>query len=278
MAKTYERALLDELARIPWLNGPTGQGFVGSVGRAQDAELRALKDGVLMRNPLDAPPDALPYLARDRGILRAPSESDAAFAARLDNAHNIWYWAGSRDGILSVFEPLLLPIPDGFTSATETSPPASPLVRVWDIARLGGAYWHHGSPMAPWYSKCLVVIDSRNGPWTTDGTFADPGTFDAVNLVGSTITVAELQYMRRMIRVLKAPSSYPIHIAVVLEGDAMMGFLPDGQETIGDDTGTFGDTSQVVFLRVGHVEHEAVLWGGYEGTFGDPGVFEAFEE
>lgn len=273
---TFERARLDELALVPWLDGPNGRAVAGATGRAQDAELVKLRDAVRMRAPLEAPSDALPYLGRDRMLLQAPGESSSAYAARLDNAHNIWYWAGARDGIVSVFEPFF--VDQDFTSASATAPPSSTLIKVWDIASLGGPWWNNGDPSCPWYSKSVVFLDSREGPWATDGAFGDPGTFGDEGLVGSTITERELTYMRQMIRRLKAPGSYPTYIAVVLAGDSTVGFLPNGKETLGDEDGTFGDTDAVAFLRVGHAMGEGVLWGGSpDGTFGDPGDHTTFE-
>jgi hypothetical protein len=159
------------------------------------------------------------------------------------------------------------------------TPPSCPRCAVLDYGTLGGPWWAGGDVAHPWWSRVVIVIDSRNAMWGTDGTFANEGTFDEDGLIGSTITAADARYIGRQIRTWKAVASYPYYLAVVLEGDGMVGFLPEGYETLADDAGTFGDEHQEVFIRLGHTANEGVLWGlSPDGTFGDDGVFDAFIE
>lgn len=297
-----------------WLSGPVARAYQGGCGADQDDAWEAMKAAIKLRwamrgciKPSDD--EGLAYAGEIRRIDRAPGEDGARYLERLGRAHEIWYWAGTSAGLLQAFEPYFAPIEGGFVGARgetiwldaerdadliarqrglgRVSPerwikhyaPSSTRVQVWDYGSLGGPWWANGDAAHPWWSRVVVVLDSRDGPWTTDGTFADPGTFADDGLIGSTITQFELYNMRAAVRRFKQYSAYPFYIAVVLEGDGLIGFLPSGEETINDDAlATFGDEHEVVFLRMGHAQGEGVLWGlSPEGTFGDPGTFDTIE-
>ena len=83
----FEKALLEELAAIPWIDDASAQGSASAIGADHDTALRELKDAVLMREPLLAPSDALVHLGRDRLILRAPVEGHAQYGPRLDKVN-----------------------------------------------------------------------------------------------------------------------------------------------------------------------------------------------
>jgi hypothetical protein len=301
------------LAQIKtWLDGPQARAYEGAYGADEDEALLDRTAAVKLRWPLpdciDASDDlALYHAGEHRRIERAPDEPGALYRGRLERAPLFWYWAGTAAGLMLVFEPFF---PATFTPPTEelrhldpvrdatmiaiqrskgrvdphlwtaATPPASTSIFVHDLATLGGPYWANGDAAHPWWSKVIVFLDSRSGPWTTDGTFADAGTFGDPGLIGSTITEFDLAYMQSMMRRVKAPSSYPFYVAVILEGDGTIGFLPDGLETFGDDNGVFGDVTQVSFLRIGHCDGEGVLYGvSPDGTFNDDlGGFVSFED
>lgn len=211
MAKTFEQTFIEELRRVPWLAGHDGEAIVGALGAQQDIELRALKDAVLMRCPLEAPSDALSLLALDRMLLRAPPESNADFVLRLDRAHDIWEQGGTSKGIVELFKPY------GFTSAT---------VQFLRNCEVGGA-WDGNEA---WFSRAYGLVDSRDGYWDYDGEWEeDPGSDvwsedENAETWDSTATVPDLRYLRAATRLLKSPDSYPVTIAVWLSTHQM----PDG--------------------------------------------------
>ncbi len=102
-----------------WLKtqGPTilrrtnGQALSGETGGALDDQVNRLRQGLLARFPtkgnVDAygvfgppPTDALDEQLADRGLRRGPGESDADAGARVQNAWDIWPFAGSHWGVL----------------------------------------------------------------------------------------------------------------------------------------------------------------------------------
>lgn len=85
------------------LQGPVGTAFESAFGAMKDAQLARLVASVKAKFPGIGPADALASIGADRGMPRGGSESDAAYAARLLNAWNIWPWAGTAYGVLQAF-------------------------------------------------------------------------------------------------------------------------------------------------------------------------------
>jgi len=94
-----------------WILGPQGKALARTTGAAYDAQRDRILQAVLARFPtagqLDtsgqlqiAPSDALDEIGADRQLPRGPGESDAAYAARLQAAWDIWPFAGSHYGVL----------------------------------------------------------------------------------------------------------------------------------------------------------------------------------
>jgi len=82
---------------------PTGQAFQGALGDVEDSLIDRAKQSVKARFPLLAPPDGLTALGVERQLPRGPSEATATYAARLQNAWNLWPWAGTPYGLLRAF-------------------------------------------------------------------------------------------------------------------------------------------------------------------------------
>lgn len=257
MAKTYEQTLTEEIVRVPWLGGETGRALAGAIGKRQDAEDRALKDAVLMKCPSLAPVDALPLLAVDRMLRRAPVESNAALALRLDQAQDIWDSGGTAAGIAAVFAPY------GFTSAT---------VQVLRNCQVSGN-WDGNEG---WHSRVFVFLDSTSGPFHTDGNWEeDPGSDvwsedENGDTWDSSATVPDLRYFRASVRDLKSDDAYPVTIAVWLPGVLPDGYWdsPGGEwpEDDGDAGGAvWAEDGSPLYWTLGNVwGQEAWLSGGVD--------------
>lgn len=262
MTKSFKDGRLDELADVPWLESELSQGTSAAVGDAQDAELALLKDGIKARFPLLAPADALPYLANDRGILQAPGESSDAFAVRLSHAPSLGYWLGTKQAILSIFEPF------GLAEYQPGEPGgwASTQVQVFNNDEIT---WDDNKD---WFSRVFILIDSRDGPWLTDGVWPEFPVVgdnweegeDVQSTWDSTATVAQLAYIRSSIRKVKSDHAYPAMIGVWLSA------LPDGYWNSNgtyDDGGNWApetDQSQTLYWIIGHTWGEEQFLGGLE--------------
>ena len=88
----------------PWLRGPRGEAFLAGLGEQLDAEAIRIIEARDVRYPLLAPVDALPRLAWERRMERYPGEIEAAHRNRLARAHEVWRWAGTEPGVLTLAE------------------------------------------------------------------------------------------------------------------------------------------------------------------------------
>jgi hypothetical protein len=239
-----------------YVGNATGQAYQGALGALDDAELDVLKDGIDARLPIYAPHDAYPLLGADRGLLRAPIENEQAYVARLEQAHDIRYWDGTKPAIQQILAPY------GITAA-------QCIVHDncdgdWDGNR-------------EWFSRFFVLVDvTTNGYFATDGNWNDNGTYDDGGLWDSTISQADARYWRRSIRGLKAPASYPVVLAFVkVFGDGLW-------DSIGsyDDGGNWDDANAptVFFITIGHVWGEELWLGGDDGNWDAPEIWQDFEE
>src|SRR5437016_3183615 len=93
-------AFLQQLP-IPWLVGNTnGKNWAAATGSVLDDQVSQIKQAIKARMTLLAPADALPHIAHERGLIQGPTESNTAFALRLQDAWRAWSYAGTPLGIL----------------------------------------------------------------------------------------------------------------------------------------------------------------------------------
>jgi hypothetical protein len=86
-------------ATVDYLKGKWGGRWITALGNETNKLTTWAKDGVKSRMPTIAPSGALQYLSRERGIERAPGESDASFRIRLHAAWDTWKWSGTDLGV-----------------------------------------------------------------------------------------------------------------------------------------------------------------------------------
>lgn len=83
-----------------WLRRYYGRQFMRTLGLLKDDTANRARRAVLARMPKLAPADALASIASERGLVRAPGETQANFAQRLANAWDRWTWSGTAHGLL----------------------------------------------------------------------------------------------------------------------------------------------------------------------------------
>ena len=264
-----------------WLDGEQGRGYVGALGAQQDDAWDDYRAAIKLRWPLEgcidpSDDDALYHAGETRQILRAPVvEEGFEYRDRLYGSHERWYWAGTKSGTLNVFEPyftpgLFTPCRLEYTHLEDGSlfykhhPPATSMVRIFDFSDL-----EQVGPIGPGddfdhYSRAIVCVDSSVlGPWFPDGALDDVGGYDDGGLWDTTMTVADVQYILRMIRRWKGPTCYPVFVAVRLFEGLPFWCSPG----FWDDGGSWEDepTSDPLYITVGHVWHEEAGLGGWLG-------------
>lgn len=232
-------------ARLPdWLNDEQGRAFGESFGRVKDFAIDLMQQAVLSRYPTEARPDALPLIAATRMIYRAPPETDAAFAERLIRAPDIWEWAGTPTGIISVFEPY------GFDALTCL------VLSNYQIILDG---------LDEWYSRFILLC----GPtyWEVDtkwDTPVDTWAEESDETWDSTATIRDLDYLRLSVRRMKSDDSYPVFIGVELIGGTSDGIWDSPTSGVWDVPGAvWSDTDDgIVYWPLGRIWGDEVYYGG----------------
>ena len=276
-----------------WLQGPIGLGYEAGVGRVEDSSLAIAKEAAKIGLPLDGcidPADdaALEAQALNDKIARAPNEAGLDFRNRLNNAHNLWYWAGTKSAYYNVFEPYA-PIGMHIPAACEQirdaegnlflaqTPSSSDWIQVYNNHEIG-ADWDGNTE---WFSRVFIHADSHteDGPFTTDGLWDDPGVWDDGRLWNCNLTELDAKYIRYQTRRWKAGSAYPVTVALWLYDTTTGGSNPtDGfwcSPGNWDDPGNWAadPTEDPVFLTIGNVWHQEAGLGGWIG-FASPQLYD----
>ncbi len=187
-----------------WLQGPYGSSWLGGLGKTKDFYTELLRQAVKARFPISGPPDACGYMGDERGIDRGTTESNSAYALRVQGAWNVWPFANAALGLLlalnyagfpgAVFVQqnglaysLSLPIgADPTTSLVIT--PTSTLANIMTsnvtpLRRIpaGNSWWTFDSN-TDLCSRFSILFPTGGGPFTTSGTATFTGVEDGVTV------------------------------------------------------------------------------------------------
>jgi hypothetical protein len=288
-----------------WLGGPQGYGYQRALGESIDDEVALTKGALRVRYPHPIGPiDALGPQGQDRRILRIESPlalfgvGNVKYAARLTNAHELWYWAGTKSGMAAIFDPFaptdtrappavndyrydrateadVIAVrsdrgdvqPEVFHGHTAGVSTFAAFYSAWEW----GGFWFGETD---WYSTFYGLIDSTAGVWTVDGLWDDPGDWDDGKLWEITMTDEQAKYIRLSMRRMKPVDSYPVTIAIDL--DLTDGFW--GSPGLWDDGGDWtDDVDGSFYLTIGNVwGQEEWLQPGTVDLWDGEGLWEAF--
>lgn len=227
----------------PPLAGPNGSVLLQRLGEMFDEQRDRLLQGVLARFPVQGsvdangvygipPSDALDAMGEDRGLPRAPSEADAAYAVRLQAAWDQWDYAGSHYGLLRALQVA------GYSA----------MVIVQDNGRYAQLTGGAGTVADLSMGTLMTCVDR---PGTTAGWMFDPlqGVFysqfglvftaDAANLQ----TPAGQAVLNQIVAAWKPAKTNYTMAWVILAGAGVLGW-PTGQ-TLGSGT-LGGDQTRVI--------------------------------
>ncbi len=244
------------------LQGPNGQAYGYTMSTPYDALAVAGAYAVRFRFPRLTSPDALPWLAKDRQIVRGPGESQTSYAERLVQWLDLWVHAGSAPAILQGVASFFLP----GTITAELVKQSRATYTDWD-------YWdgttdtlYRRSPKNwDWDSDGLVPCDKRFqqvnthgvlGPswhtwvilygtgYTSDLTWNDPGQWDDGGTWDTTATPAQVQAIRGQVAQWKSAESFVQWIVVALDSTYFQYSLATGDPKLPD--GHFGRWGKVI--------------------------------
>lgn len=235
-----------QLATPDWL-GADGRAIARVLGAERDDGLAALKAAVKARWPAFGSGSAVTEQGHDRALERAPIETELQYKARLERVWDIWTWAGTAQAIRDIFAVY------GYDDTT-----LNVLPRHQCDALLG-------VPVAPefaWSSEFIIVLGPGYFELTSDVWSSDPGdNWDATSLWGVEGTPADVAWLRRQIRRMKSPQSYPVAVSLYAAVDFW------GDPGVYDDGGYWGEVGGSVVWELWPI------WGASAFGLGDDGVW-----
>lgn len=246
-----------------WLSKDDGERVLYSLGVLKDWFDTRLKQGLQARFPSHAMPSALPYLGRDRRIVRGINEPAAAYAARLVS----WLDAHAVRGNPYALMDQLAAYCQAEVRIRTVDSRGNWYTRERDGTRsalLDTADWNWDAADPSRWSRFWVIIyptaDGR--PWERDGTWGDGSYWSsdpAEGTWGSTALLTEVQSVRELVREWKPAGTTCVKVIVAFD-DGL--FTPGG---IVETDGTWGqswkmDGASMVPAR----SRDAIYWAGTE--------------
>lgn len=212
-----------------WLTTEEGAKVNYTLGLLMDAYLTRLLQGLRARWPSYAMPSALPFLGRDRRIIRGINEPAEAYAARLLrwlDDHRI------RGNPYALMEQLR-----AYCQADVRIRTVDMRGNWYTIERdgtrevmLDSAQWNWDAADPSRWSRFWVIIypTSDGQPWERDGTWGDGAVWSddaAEGTWGSTALLTEVESVRRIVREWKPAGTTCVRIIVAFADDV---FVPGG--------------------------------------------------
>lgn len=222
----------------PWLSDRNpaqpsrGFRYLYSMAAALDAMLETAVEGMRAKYPGQGTPTALPYIGRDRRIIRGPTEPATAFAARLIGWLDSWRLAGSARSVLEQLAP-------GF------APGAAPTMRivnnhgVWYTLANGtltiqyANNWNWDNRTDLW-GRCWVIFYATGGyPWGKDGRWGDGKKWGDGRTWGTTMTRGQLATLQAIVAQWRSQQTRYVNLIVAFDPTSFNPAHPEPDGTWG---------------------------------------------
>jgi len=224
VADTFEA--LRKILNKPFLNGPNGRAWQGTLGRMMDEAMNRVVQARVARLPSFCPLDGLQYIASERQLERAIGESESAFREVLRTSWTVWAKAGTegshQDNLGRMgFGNIIVRRRHDFYGAPDSVPYINAFARdVW---------------------AQFDVIASKPLPFELR--YWGTGVW-GLGTWGTTATAAQIDQLRRFLRTFRAGHDTPMYVYLNYLSGRMWGIGFWG-------SGVWGGSGSVVRLLVG---------------------------
>lgn len=234
----------------PWLQNIIANKLLYVPGLGIDLLLEKRDQGGLIGMPGYGDPSGLPYIGGDRSIGRGLNESDASYAARLQQAWDDWGFAGSPRAVLRQtltyvlpFQPEALTVNDSgnwdkyLALADTAQPPSHSLVSPTNWNWDGHTKW--------WRCFLIMFAVSPQNFTNDEGTWGDGALWgDTMSSWGLSIPASEVQSIRSILAQWKAQQSWFPWIIISFDATWFQPYLPVADPKLPD--GHWGRWGKVV--------------------------------
>lgn len=230
------------------------------IGIPLDAIAEGAEQAVNARFPEKCPEDALPYLGRDRSIIRGPEEGATSYRLRLRLWRESWRGAGVGRAMLDQIAGFLTPqtcrmriwTQVGVVYTREAS-------GAFTVERASGGTWNWDGQADLWARFWVIIYSNGGVPWTRAPRWGSGGTWvSRPGLTwGSSATVSEARSIRGIVDEFKPAASQCRNVIIAF--DATM-FAPDAT-TPPLPNGTWGEYWDTASLSANR-DRRALYWKG----------------
>lgn len=221
--QTFRDAIVQTAPK--WLRGFWGARFLYALGVQLDAVGDAVVASVKMRMPGLYDHETLPLIGRQRRLTRTPTETDAQYAARLEQWRQV---NGRRGNPFALMEQIRAHLaPDAVRVAVvnnqghrlEIETDGTPSV-------VGATSWDWDGDADRW-SRCWVIL--YDADWVAEPVIgAGPPIGDYPGTIGSSATTVEVGRVRTIVNEWGAAHARIVNTIVVLDETAWELAQPDG--------------------------------------------------
>lgn len=241
MADTYREQAQELAPRGLFLRDPISQAYLSASGGTVADTTALVRAGILQRYARTCDDTALAAIGDTRGLERAPREAADAFRTRCARTIEIHQAIGTKEA----YQEALLPLgiaPENIVVWNDHEDTILPAT----------------SPDTPWWSRCMVIVDSTSGPWSAPVWSEDDmwSEDDVWGIEG--ITRSEVIYLRRIIRQWKWAAAYPLALVIIFDN------TPWPLSTNWSSTTAWVGDTDVAIMPIGRV------WGFNEAVYGSP--------
>jgi hypothetical protein len=183
-----------------WLDDPTSEAYLAAHGAAALETFGLWRETVKARYASTAPEDALVWIGEARQLARAPAEVTADYRLRLARSFEIHEDRTTKDAYRHALEPL------GVDPAN---------VVVWNDHE--DTFLPATVPDVQWWSRVIVIVDCRSGPWTAP-LWSGSAVWSDEEVWGiEGMTQIELAFLRSHIRRWKWAGAFPLGMAFIFD-------------------------------------------------------------
>ncbi len=210
-----------------------------------DLGLENAIQGAQARMPTLAPPSALPYLGRDRGIVRGYAEPNDVFALRMIPFRDAHKTRGNPYTLMRMVRAYVYPyLPKmRIVNNRGTWYTLNPDDTTEVVKSAGNWNWDGNTALR---SRAWLIIYSDLGPWDDTGAWGDPGTYwgQPGTTWGTTATPEQVASVRAIVDYWRSATARFENIIIAFDPDSFDPSDPPGSPGLPD--GTWGNWSKNV--------------------------------